>query len=426
MKKFLYLIVTLSLLLAIVPVAAVGAQTKVACAEDYKVLANDWLSKLADKYFGDVKSYWAIFDATNAAGGDYAKITNPDQIEIGWKLCIPSAADAQTLMVAHGGAAAPAPAAAAGKGFKIALIAKSTGNPYFDKVNEGANEAAKELGDTIIFQAPATADVAGQIELVDALIAQKVDAIGISANDANALVPATKKAMAAGIKVISWDSGIAPEGRILHENQANTELVGRSEVQMLGEMIGYKGEIAILSAGATMTNQNAWIEWMKKELEDPKYKDMKLVATVYGDDDRQKSLNEAQGLFKSYPNLKGIISPTTVGIAAAGKALTDAGLCGKIALTGLGLPSEMAEYLKSGCCKAMALWNPIDQGYLTTHILHNLAAGTITGKAGETFTAGRMGKYTVEDTGKDNGLQVYQGPPFQFNASNIDQWSKVY
>src|SRR5512146_1178264 len=133
MKKLLYLVVTLSLLLAVMPVAVVGAQTKVACAQDYQVLANDWLSKLADKYFGDVQSYWAIADATNAAGGDYAKIADPNKIEIGWKLCIPSAADAQTLMAAHGGAAAAAPAAAAGKGFKIALIAKSTGNPYFDK-----------------------------------------------------------------------------------------------------------------------------------------------------------------------------------------------------------------------------------------------------------------------------------------------------
>jgi rhamnose transport system substrate-binding protein len=152
---------------------------------------------------------------------------------------------------------------------------------------------------------------------------------------------------------------------------------------------------------------------------------MELVAIVYGDDDRQKSLNEAQGLFKSYPDLKGIISPTTVGIAATGKALTDAGLCGQIALTGLGLPSEMAEYIRSGCCEAMALWNPIDQGYLSTYIAHYLADGTLTPAAGETFSAGRMGDYTVVDTG-DGDLQVYQGPPFQFNADNIDQWADVY
>lgn len=424
MKKFFYLLVTLSLLLALMPVAVASAQEPVDCDEDYLVQADDWLSKLADKYYGDVLAYWAIFDATNAAGGDYATIENADLIEIGWKLCIPSAADAETLLAARGQAMGAAPEAMAG-GYTIALIAKHTGNPYFDKVNEGAIEAAAELGDTLIFQAPATSDVAGQIELAEALIAQEVDVIGFSANDPDALVPVGKKAMDAGIKVMSWDSAVATEGRMVHENQADPELVGRVEVQMLAEMIGYEGQIAILSAGATMTNQNTWIEWMKEELKDPKYANMELVGVVYGDDDRQKSLNEAQGLFKSYPDLKGIISPTTVGIAATGKALTDADLCGQIALTGLGLPSEMAEYIKSGCCEAMALWNPIDQGYLTTYIAHYLADGTLTPAAGESFSAGRMGDFTVVEVAPGD-LQVYQGPPFQFNADNIDQWASVY
>jgi rhamnose transport system substrate-binding protein len=424
MKKFLYLLVTLSLLLAFMPVALVSAQEAVPCDEDYLVQADDWLSKLADKYYGDVLAYWAIFDATNNAGGDYASIDNPDVIEIGWKLCIPSAADAEKLLEARGQTMAEAPMAMAG-GYTIALIAKHTGNPYFDKVNEGAVEASNELGDTLIFQAPATSDVAGQIELAEALIAQQVDVIGFSANDPDALVPVGQKAMDAGIKVMSWDSAVAPEGRMVHENQADPELVGRVEVQMLGEMIGYEGQIAILSAGATMTNQNTWIEWMKEELKDPKYANMELVGVVYGDDDRQKSYNEAQGLFKSYPDLKGIISPTTVGIAATGKALTDAGLCGQIALTGLGLPSEMAEYIKSGCCEAMALWNPIDQGYLTTYIAHYLADGTLTPAAGESFSAGRMGEFSVVEVAPGD-LQVYQGPPFQFNAENIDQWASVY
>jgi rhamnose transport system substrate-binding protein len=271
----------------------------------------------------------------------------------------------------------------------------------------------------MIFQAPATADAAGQIEIVNALIAQKPDVIGVSANDGDALAPAGKKAMDAGVKVISWDSAIAPSGRILNENQANSELVGRAQVQMMYDMIGGAGDVAILSAGATMTNQNTWIKWMQEELKDPKYKDINLVATVYGDDDRQKSINEAQGLFKTYPNLKGIISPTSVGIAAAAKALQDAGLCGKVQLTGLGLPSELRDYVKNDCIKAFGLWNPIDQGYLTTYISHRLAAGEIKGVAGETFRAGRMGEYKIVDTGNGD-LQVYQGPPFKFDKTNID------
>jgi rhamnose transport system substrate-binding protein len=322
---------------------------------------------------------------------------------------------------------APAQPAAppAAKAYKIGLVVKNLGNPFFDALNRGAQEAAKELGVEVIYQGPATPTAEGQIELINALIAQKVDAIAITANDPQALVPVAKKAMDAGIKVVTFDSAVAPEGRQLFVNQADMEQIGRIQVQMLAEMINYEGEIAILSAASTMTNQNTWIEWMKKELEDPKYSKMKLVAIVYGDDLREKSYNEAQGLFKSYPNLKGIISPTTVGIAATARALQDAGLCGKIALTGLGLPSEMQEYIKNGCCKEMALWNPSDLGYLTVYATHALLTGKISGKPGEKFSGGKLGEYTTVDEG-NGGTMVLLGPPFKFNAENIDEWAKVY
>lgn len=338
---------------------------------------------------------------------------------------------AAVVLAACAPKAAPTPLPAtptsppAKKGFKIAMVVKNLGNPFFEAAKKGCEEAAKELGDECIFQGPSTPTAEGQISIIDALIAQKVDAIAITANDPDALVPVCKKAMDAGIKVVTWDSGVAPAGRQIFVNQADMEQIGRIEVQMLGEMIGYKGEIAILSAASTMTNQNTWIEWMKKELELPKYKDMKLVGTVYGDDLREKSYTEAQGLFKSYPNLKGIISPTTVGIAATGRALTDAGLCGKIALTGLGLPSEMAEYIKSGCCKEMALWNPIELGYLATYVSHYMASGELKGKVGEKFTGGKLGERTTVDEG-NGGVMVLMGPPFKFNAQNIDEWKAVY
>ena len=137
-------------------------------------------------------------------------------------------------------------------------------------------------------------------------------------------MPICKKAMDAGIKVISYDSAIAPEGRILHVAPWDDEQVGRSAVQLISKMINNAGEIAILSTSATTTNQNTWIKWMKAELQDPKYANLTLDAVVYGYDEADKSYTEAMGLFKSYPNLKGIISPTTIGIAAAAKALEDA------------------------------------------------------------------------------------------------------
>ncbi|MGI6114225.1 MAG: rhamnose ABC transporter substrate-binding protein [Mahellales bacterium] len=309
--------------------------------------------------------------------------------------------------------------------YVIGVVVKGVGNPFFEASDKGFKEALDPFGIEFISQGPATPTPEGQIEIIENFIAQRVDAIAITANDADAVVPALKKAMDEGIKVLSWDSGVAAEGRHVHINQADAQLIGQLQVQAIAEMIGYEGEIAILSAGATMTNQNTWIEYMKQELEDPKYDKMELVTIVYGDDLREKSYNEAMGLFKSYPNLKGIISPTTVGIGATGNAITDADLIGKVHLTGLGLPSEMAEWIKNGACEAMFLWNPIDLGFLTGHTAALMVKGEIEGKLGEAFTAGRMGEKEIVDDGA-GGLEIMLGPPFRFDASNIDEWKDVY
>lgn len=308
--------------------------------------------------------------------------------------------------------------------FKIAVLVKNLGNPFFEAVNRGAQEAGAQLNDEIIFQGPPTPTAEGQIELIDALIAQKVDAIAISANDPDALVPVCKKAMDAGILVLSFDSGVNPAGRKIHVNQASMEQIGRIEVQIMGELLNYEGKIAILSAASTMTNQNTWIEWMKEELKDPKYAKMELVTIVYGDDLREKSYNEAMGLFKSYPDLKGIISPTSVGIAATARALEDAGLGGKILLTGLGLPSELAEYVHSGTCPKFALWSPVDLGYLTVYVADQILAGAMKGVPGDAFYGGRLGDYTVGGT--EENVEVLLGPPFTFDINNIDEWKDVF
>lgn len=307
---------------------------------------------------------------------------------------------------------------------KFAFIFKNTGNPYGEKQMGGFKTAIEELGGEAILKAPDQPTAEAQIQMIEELIAQKVDCIAITGNDPDALQPALQKAMNAGIKVISADSAVNTKSRMTHVNQADPERIGRVQIQAAYEMIGGKGEIAVLSATSQATNQNTWIEWMKKELEDPKYKDMKLVKVAYGDDLRDKSVSEAEALLKSYPNLKCIIAPTTVGIAAAGKVLTDKGLKGKVMLTGLGLPSEMAEYIESGVCPWMYLWNPIDVGYLTGYAADALVKGTITGKVGDKFKAGRLGDKEIVKDG--DGSQIMLGDPFKFDSKNIGEWKKVY
>lgn len=309
--------------------------------------------------------------------------------------------------------------AAAAENVKIALVVKALGIGFFEAAAKGAEEAAKELGDVeIIYTGPTDTTAEGQIEVINSLIAQGVNAIAVSANDKDALVPALKKAMDRGITVISWDSGVAPEGRQMHLNPSSNALIGNTIIKLAADHMPDGGDVAILSASATATNQNIWIEEAKKVL--PNYPGVNLVTTVYGDDLSDKSYREAQGLIQSYPNLKAIIAPTTVGILAASQAVTDAGKIGQINVTGLGLPSEMAGAVASGATVSFAIWNPIDLGYAATMLAYNINKGAATGEGAE-IGMGRMGTAKLDANG-----EAAMSDPFTYDASNIDQFKEIF
>lgn len=308
------------------------------------------------------------------------------------------------------------PAAEGGQSY--VLVPKNLGNPYFDTANTGAQEAAQELGVEVTYQGSSVADATEQIQLLNSLIAQNVNGLAISANDADALVPTGQEAIDAGIPVVTWDSAIAPEGRTIHVNQAEAQGIADVQLEMAADLAGGEGEIAILSATSTAPNQNEWIALMEEQLaSNEAYAGLELVDTVYGDDEDEKSYNEAQALMRTYPDLKVIIAPTTVGIAAAARAVQDADRVGEVFVTGLGTPNQMREYVKSGAAPQFALWNPADLGYLSIYTLHALATGEITGAPGDTFEAGKLGSYEVLDDGT-----VLLGPPTVFNADNIDDF----
>ncbi len=304
-------------------------------------------------------------------------------------------------------------------GLKIYFIPKDTQNPYEVIADQGGTDALKELGGTVVVSSGTQDTAAAQIPSIQAAIQAHADAIVIAANDPTAVCPALAQAVAAGIKVVSFDSdNTCPDHLFI--NQANTEQIGTSEVDLLAKEIGSTGDIAILSAAATATNQNAWIDYMKKQL--TKYPNMKLVSTVYGNDDPAVSLTVLQGLISAYPNLKGIISPTTVGISTAAQYLSTHKNV-KITLTGLGLPSQMKPYVKDGTVKAFELWNPRDLGYLAGYAAASLASGITTATTGAKFTAGRLKEYTVLAPSGTTGPSVVLGPPTVFDSSNIDQFN---
>jgi rhamnose transport system substrate-binding protein len=331
-----------------------------------------------------------------------------------------------TAIVAAGSLIAVASAATARtsalkKGQTIYFIPKDTLNPYEVIADKGGKIALSAIGDKEVISSGTVDTAAAQIPSIQAAIAAKAAAIVIAGNDPSALCPSIAKAQAAGIKVVSFDSDVYCPNH-LFINQANTQQIGTSEVDLLGKEIGYSGQIAILSAAATATNQNAWIVYMKQELK--KYPKMKLVSTVYGNDDPATSLTVLQGLLSAYPNLRGIISPTTVGISTAAQYLdTHKSLLKHLVLTGLGLPSQMRKYVLDGTCKEFELWNPSDLGYLAGYAAASLASGLITGKAGQTFKAGKLGTYKILPKSGKTGPSVVLGPPYVFNKSNIKNFN---
>ncbi len=304
-------------------------------------------------------------------------------------------------------------------GLKVFIIPKNLGNNYFtvaDSKNSGGAIAALDtLGESGSETSGTAATPASQIPAIQAAIAKGANVLIVSATDPTALCPTLNEAMKRGITVVTYDSD-APTCRDLFINQASTAEIGTSEVDVLAKELNSTGQIGIVSAAATATNQNAWIGYMKQEL--TKYPKMQLVSTVYGNDDPPTATQVTEGLLEHYPNLKGIISPTTVGILAAAEVVDTPQWKGKVIVTGLGTPLEMKKYVQDGVTPQFILWNPANLGYLAAYAAVNLASKKITNAAGQSFTAGKLGKYTV---GADHTILL--GPPTVFSASNINDFN---
>ncbi len=295
----------------------------------------------------------------------------------------------------------------------ITFLPKNLGNPYFDTSNAGGEEAIEEFGGTYAEVGPSEASPTSQVSFIQTAAQQGVGGLVVSANDPEAICDALNEARDAGVKVVTFDSDTNPECRDLFINQATAEGIAKAQVDLISEQIGDAGQIAILSASANATNQNAWIEMMEEDLA-ANHPNIELVETVYGDDDDQTSFDKTAALLQTYPELKGIISPTTVGIAAAARYLSTSEYKGKVALTGLGTPNQMREYVEDGTVTSFALWNPADLGYLAAYAAKALIEGEITGEEGDSFEAGKLGDYEVGADGT-----VLLGDPFVFDAENI-------
>lgn len=312
-------------------------------------------------------------------------------------------------------------------GKKFAIVVKSDGNQFFDPIVEGFCAVVEERGGTPLIRQPAYVAAEEQITIVNELIAQGVDCIAIAANSEAAVAPVLKKAMEAGISVLSFDSAVSPGSRALHVNQADGRRIAEALMAAAADITGGSGQIAIMSTTNQANNQNLWIDEMRAILEDGVYPGLLLVHIAYGEDNYGTTYEKTQLLIDNYPELALVIAPTAAGIPAVAACITENGLAGRIKVTGLGMPSQMADYIgPDRVCPYMFLWDLEAVGRLTGYASVGLVERTIKGVPGETLAAGDLGEYKVEADRFGGNEIVLQADPIRFSSENIEAWKAVY
>ncbi len=350
---------------------------------------------------------------------------------------------ALTLALTAGLGIAQAPA------LKIFMVPKFTGAPYFVATQRGAEQAVAEFATRGVpidfeFTGPTVANTDEEIRIIDDLIAQRPDALIVSANDAQALIPVLQKAKGEGIPVVTYDADVAdPGARDFFVNQATFRDVGATLIDVIAEEAGCNVQAeqdpnctvkyAIVSADPEAFNQNSWIEAMKRH-QAQKYPNMQLLRIEYGYDRPAESFQAAQALISAFRGeLQAIIAPTSVALPRVAEAVEQAGLAGQIIVTGLATPNDTREFVKRGTIKTVVLWNPVDLGYLAVY-------GAVAAIKGEPYML-QVGDRTFLSGGALGVRELYAefeditaegpavlknvvilGPPFRFTAENIDQF----
>ncbi len=324
-------------------------------------------------------------------------------------------------------AEAPKSVSGEGKKIKVVFIPKNVGNPYFDAIDKGMKEVCAKEGAEYKMTGPAQAEATNQIQYIKDEVQAGANVICIAANSVDALNNTLDEVRAKGVKVVTVDADLT--GNETHRDigvfATDFSKFGATILETMGKGLNYEGDVAILSATSDSPNQKLWVEQMNAAWKDPKYAKMKLVATVFGDDKPEKSATEMEGLLTKFPNLKGVIAPTTVGVSAAAKVAQQRGIYpgganaknGGVRVFGLGLPNQMRSFIKEGVTPEIMLWSPVDMGIVTAHVCLALAKGEAKAEKGQKIKVGAMGEREVGELNK-----IMVADPTIFTKDNVDKF----
>ncbi len=306
----------------------------------------------------------------------------------------------------------------AGADITLLDVPKLVGIGYFSATTQGMNEAAEELGNvTIVTDAPTEANIDDQINVIENQIASgEINGVLFAANDPVAIAPVLRTALEQGIHVVGFDANSEPDAREWFVNQAEFNGIGKAMIDSMAEEKGADASFAIVTSTFTTPNQARWIAEMQA-YQEKCYPDMEWLETVEAQEDAVLSFNQANTLLNKYgEDMDGLFGMTSVATPSSADAVTQAGLCGEVAVVGLATPNGMKPYVNDGCVESVVLWNPIDLGYAAVYVTRAVVDGEFA--PGDTSVeAGRLGTLEVV-----NGSEVLLGAPFVFTAENINDF----
>jgi rhamnose transport system substrate-binding protein len=304
-----------------------------------------------------------------------------------------------------------------GKPITLVDVPKLIGIGYFNATSKGMQEAAKELGNvTVTTDGPTEANIDEQITFIDNYITQGVNGVLFAANDPVAIAPVLKKALGKGIHVVGYDANSQPDAREWFVNQAEFNGIAKSMMDAMAKEIGQDKSFAIVTSTFTTPNQARWIAEMWAYTQQC-YPNLKWLETVEAQEDNILSFNQASTLINKHgDDLAGLFGMTSVATPASAEAVTQAKLCGKVAVVGLATPNAMKPYVNADCVKSVVLWNPVDLGYAAVHVTRAVVDGKLQPGATD-VAAGKLGNLKIV-----NGSEVLLGPPFIYDKSNINDF----
>lgn len=303
------------------------------------------------------------------------------------------------------------------KKFKIVVMPKLVGIPYFNASETGAKKAGQDLGVDVIYTGPTKADAAEQVKMIEDLITQGVDAIAVAPNDPAALAPVLQKAKEKGILIADWDTPADPSLVDLSVHQIDDKQYGEHIWDLLVKAMGTdKADYAIITGGLSAANLNGWIN-AGLAYAKTKYPDLKLVTDkVPSDEKQQVAYQKALELIRAYPNLKGIIGISSPAPIGAAQAVQEKKLQDKVSVVGTSLPNDSKMYLKDGSLDYATLWDPAKLGYLTVYLIKEKLEGKNPTDGQEVPNVGKIQVWP-------DGKTVIMGPPTDFTKDNVDQYN---